>query len=712
MSKGNLRHFFLRQRILMRILCCAIAAICIPLMAVSTTLATRGRNEILKTYTQQSQAVANTAAEQFTEWLVQLHAVASSINHEPLLRERNITANTYGEMQAISMLQSYGSPFPYVNATCIYVAGNPDQIYTSDGKYDINVFFSKVIEADESIRQEWLVPQKHGTLFSYLNSNNTSGLAYSIPLERDGSCRRSCLFIMPGREITSTMATITGGDYHLAALYTSDGEVIYYNQECPFSREDVEGVILNKKELQTSEYKLFGSTIQQKFGALVWVPVSVYEATAGAFEHSARLVSTVNIFLCIAIIILLTYVSYQPLFHLMKLMGIKSQKLNKSEVDAISETYLACLDRMSSLEQERDEYTALMRGHMFEKLLNGDKVNETEYRLIPEPLQLGGNMFVAVTPLKFITLSSVLRQTLQAEQGVYFLEMKRDGYLAFFCYLPGHATRETLISHLQRIVDAPVGVGSCVTELQNIHTSYLESILAVDISGANKVMFYEKIEKTGSAELDLSMEMMQLARLIKNGDEQAKNLAATIFNTVEQHCSSLIFMRYTVFELMSTLRRSQSKMGIPLSAERAAQIVCHNSPEGIRRDFLREISVSLDRIRELSAQQTTSVTARIMELVKKEYTNYDFTLTTLAEAFDMTDYTVSRIFKEETGISFKKYVTTKRIEYAKELLTTTDDSVEVIATKSGFASASYFTRVFKAEENITPSMYRQRFLQT
>lgn len=73
----------------------------------------------------------------------------------------------------------------------------------------------------------------------------------------------------------------------------------------------------------------------------------------------------------------------------------------------------------------------------------------------------------------------------------------------------------------------------------------------------------------------------------------------------------------------------------------------------------------------------------------------------------MTEYTANRMFKEAAGISLRKYVLCKRKDLAKELLITTDMSVAGIAERVGFSSCSYFIRVFKQEEEITPYAYRQ-----
>ena len=46
---------------------------------------------------------------------------------------------------------------------------------------------------------------------------------------------------------------------------------------------------------------------------------------------------------------------------------------------------------------------------------------------------------------------------------------------------------------------------------------------------------------------------------------------------------------------------------------------------------------------------------------------------------------ISKIVKLKTGLSFPEYMNRKKIEYAKELLLGSDDTVENIAKKSGFS---------------------------
>ncbi|WP_044913326.1 response regulator transcription factor [Butyrivibrio sp. WCE2006] len=71
------------------------------------------------------------------------------------------------------------------------------------------------------------------------------------------------------------------------------------------------------------------------------------------------------------------------------------------------------------------------------------------------------------------------------------------------------------------------------------------------------------------------------------------------------------------------------------------------------------------------------------------------------------DY-ITKIFKKQTGMSYKNYVIEKRLSLAKELLSESDYPIHDISQYVGYDNYSYFTRLFKKSFGITPIEYRGR----
>jgi len=84
----------------------------------------------------------------------------------------------------------------------------------------------------------------------------------------------------------------------------------------------------------------------------------------------------------------------------------------------------------------------------------------------------------------------------------------------------------------------------------------------------------------------------------------------------------------------------------------------------------------------------------------------NITLKLLENEFFFNASYISRIFKSKTGENYNDYLLKLRIEYAKELLSTTNRSILQISEMAGFGNSKYFSRIFKACTGITPINYR------
>lgn len=75
----------------------------------------------------------------------------------------------------------------------------------------------------------------------------------------------------------------------------------------------------------------------------------------------------------------------------------------------------------------------------------------------------------------------------------------------------------------------------------------------------------------------------------------------------------------------------------------------------------------------------------------------------------MSPATLRRKFTGATGLSPKAYQLRLRIDRAKELLATSELSVEAIALAVGIEDAFYFARLFRDREECSPTEFRRRY---
>ncbi len=107
-------------------------------------------------------------------------------------------------------------------------------------------------------------------------------------------------------------------------------------------------------------------------------------------------------------------------------------------------------------------------------------------------------------------------------------------------------------------------------------------------------------------------------------------------------------------------------------------------------------------------EESLSVLEQVIQEIQTSYTE-DISLSGLAEKYHIGVSRLSIQVKERMGMSFSKYLTSKRIQKAKELLQDEGLSVEQVAEQVGYRDYFYFTKVFKKSTGMSPSRYRKGY---
>ena len=105
-----------------------------------------------------------------------------------------------------------------------------------------------------------------------------------------------------------------------------------------------------------------------------------------------------------------------------------------------------------------------------------------------------------------------------------------------------------------------------------------------------------------------------------------------------------------------------------------------------------------------SSKSGTALVVR--EYIKANCTDYNLSLDMLAEEFQITPQYICKIIKQQTGVSYKEYLTGLRMEEAKMLLKDKNISVIDACQQSGYNNVSYFIKVFQKYTGLTPAKYR------
>lgn len=123
------------------------------------------------------------------------------------------------------------------------------------------------------------------------------------------------------------------------------------------------------------------------------------------------------------------------------------------------------------------------------------------------------------------------------------------------------------------------------------------------------------------------------------------------------------------------------------------------------------LAKAVNRFMEILFEYTPTKHAKVIynaiQYIRDHYSEA-ISLQSVAQAVFLSPTYFSRVFRRETGETFKAYLNTVRVEQSKRLLT--DQSIRLVdvALMSGFESQSYYTKVFKKKTGLSPLQYREK----
>lgn len=141
----------------------------------------------------------------------------------------------------------------------------------------------------------------------------------------------------------------------------------------------------------------------------------------------------------------------------------------------------------------------------------------------------------------------------------------------------------------------------------------------------------------------------------------------------------------------------------------------------LEKDFFRKLSISQDVDEIVSSFSEVICTwliqnyedindidlkRRLLQYVDENYNSID-SMKEVASVFNYNYTYLSRMFKEVTGTTFIRYITLKRIEAAKQIMSEHPGiSIKLVGEKVGYTDQHYFSRIFKAITGMSPSEYK------
>lgn len=132
----------------------------------------------------------------------------------------------------------------------------------------------------------------------------------------------------------------------------------------------------------------------------------------------------------------------------------------------------------------------------------------------------------------------------------------------------------------------------------------------------------------------------------------------------------------------------------------------------VHAHFYRMFDELGSKVEEKRTLKHEELIRKINCIIERDYADTNLCLTSIADELAMSPIYVSRLYKQLTLKGLTDVINETRIAKAQHLLVETENSVADIAEKTGFTNSSYFYRMFKKFNGVTPNDYRRKELHS
>lgn len=131
----------------------------------------------------------------------------------------------------------------------------------------------------------------------------------------------------------------------------------------------------------------------------------------------------------------------------------------------------------------------------------------------------------------------------------------------------------------------------------------------------------------------------------------------------------------------------------------------YNNPKEAARLYIRMISDLCREITAVKENRLSPLVQRALYVIRSQYAE-PLSVKRLSELLNVSESTLSRNLKAETGQSFTWLIKKERMTAAARLIIHSGKSIQEIAEKVGIPDQNYFVKVFRSVYHMTPTEYR------
>ena len=275
-----------------------------------------------------------------------------------------------------------------------------------------------------------------------------------------------------------------------------------------------------------------------------------------------------------------------------------------------------------------------------------------------------------------------------------------------------------------------LAVGQSVERLSQIQKSYHTASRAFSQRYLydENILYYDEMETMehpgGQAETEDNAYLQKvdvnalnpaiLQKFLSNGlQEETENFVKDYFYAIGQEpMESLVFRNYVILNVRFSVISFIKGLGCDTNEMESADTeeVLAESGKNMESAIAyakKMISQAIEIRDQNSGNKNRSILKTAVDFIDSHYMDEEISLNTVANVANVSSNHFSALFSQNMGQTFIEYLTTLRMNKAKELLRCTGMRSSEIAGEVGYKDAHYFSYLFKKTQGMTPSDYRK-----
>ncbi|MEE0776773.1 MAG: PocR ligand-binding domain-containing protein [Bacillota bacterium] len=243
-----------------------------------------------------------------------------------------------------------------------------------------------------------------------------------------------------------------------------------------------------------------------------------------------------------------------------------------------------------------------------------------------------------------------------------------------------------------------------------------QSFLSEEISESKKKNKY-KMTKNLADGLSLQGKERELMAKVRSGEkDSAEKLLDNLLISIMNHNTGDIGdVKARIIELLVMISRAAVDGGMDskeirsLNSRFYEELYAKGTTEEICYWTKNVVGIFSEEVKKSKGSDNLQAVYAAGEYIQEHFRE-KMSINSIAEVVHLSPSYLSHIFSQTFGYTITDYITYIRLENAKSILGKSGTSISEAALDSGFEDISYFSRVFKKVEGISPREYKKRQL--